>query len=233
MNKDKARIERMFDSIAGHYDFLNHFLSAGIDRRWRRRLVEAVRKAAPARILDVATGTADLALLMARELPEARVEGVDISAEMLRLGQQKVAEAGLAGRVRLSRQDAARLPFGDGDFDAVTASFGVRNFEDLEKGLTEMGRVLRKGGTLCILEFSMPGNAVLRVLYRFYFSRVLPWLGRSVSGNPGAYAYLYRSASEFPYGKPFLDILARCGLSCTEARPLSGGIATLYTARKP
>lgn len=232
MNKEKAYIEKMFDSIAGHYDFLNHFLSAGIDRRWRRRLADAVRGAAPSRILDVATGTADLALLLARELPQARVEGVDISAEMLRIGRRKAAGAGLEGRVRLSRQDAAALDFGDGRFDAVVSSFGVRNFEDTEGGLTEMGRVLRPGGTLCVLEFSMPEGRVLGGLYRFYFSRILPRLGRSVSGNPGAYAYLYRSASEFPYGRAFLDILLRCGFSEVRARPLSGGIATLYTARK-
>jgi demethylmenaquinone methyltransferase / 2-methoxy-6-polyprenyl-1,4-benzoquinol methylase len=181
-------------------------------------------------LLDVATGTGDLAILASKKVP--RVTGIDISEGMLEHGRVKVKAKGLADRVVLQRADSAALPFADGTFEAVTVAFGVRNFEDLEKGIRDMVRVLVPGGRMFILEFSKPRSTPFRQLFRFYFHRVMPFIGRMVSRDSSAYTYLPKSVDAFPEGQQFLELLKRCGLRETKAEALTGGIATLYTARK-
>lgn len=228
----RDQVEHMFDAISPKYDLLNRAFSLGIDQGWRRKVIRLVKQEPVARLLDVATGTADLAILAARRSAAGEVVGVDISEGMLRHGRQKVKAAALDARVTLQRADSAALPFADGSFDAVTVAFGVRNFEDLEKGLREMLRVLRPGGRLFVLEFSKPRRAPMKQLFRFYFHRVMPAVGRVVSRDSAAYTYLPQSVDAFPEGADFLRILERCGGREARARPLTGGIATLYTARR-
>lgn len=238
-----ARVEKMFDAIAPTYDALNHLLSFGVDRGWRRRVVKMVatsssagprtdpRAGSPA-VLDVATGTGDLAVALARRIPGARVTGVDISEGMLEVGREKVERRGLAGRVVLRRGDGEALEFADGSFDAVTVAFGVRNFGDIRAGLGEMRRVLRPGGRCYVLEFSEPRGAVFGPVYRFYFHRVLPWLGRAVSRDGGAYSYLPRSVDEFPAPERFAAMMREAGFAAVRVRRLSLGIAYVYEAEK-
>jgi len=229
-----ARIEevrRMFNHIAPRYDLLNHLLSANIDRRWRRRLIDHVEGQGARTVLDVATGTADLAILAARRgMPE--ITGIDIAEAMLDAGQKKVDREGLSDHIRLLEARAEALPFGDGAFDAVMVAFGVRNFENLELGLLEMYRVTRAGGSVAILEFSTPRAFPLRQLYLFYFRHLLPVLGRWVSGVEGAYHYLPDTVLRFPQGTAFVAILEKAGYRDVAARRLSGGIATLYIGRR-
>lgn len=221
----------MFDDIAPTYDFLNHVLSLGIDRGWRRRVV---RRAADffdtrgVRLLDVATGTGDLAIALARRLPAAEVAGIDISERMMEVGRAKIARAGLSERIELRTGDAERLDFADGSFNGVTAAFGVRNFGDIAAGLAEMRRVLRQGGRCWILEFSEPRGRIFGPLYAFYFHRVLPLLGRLVSRDGGAYSYLPRSVGAFPPPAEFSKMLLKAGFSEVRARRLSMGIAYIY-----
>jgi demethylmenaquinone methyltransferase/2-methoxy-6-polyprenyl-1,4-benzoquinol methylase len=180
----------------------------------------------------VATGTGDLAIMAARKLPHTAITGVDISEGMLEHGRAKVAKLGLQQRITLQQADSAALPFADGSFDAVTVAFGVRNYENLEQGLREMIRVLRPGGRLFVLEFSKPQRTPMRQLFRFYFHRVMPLVGRLVSKDHAAYTYLPQSVDAFPEGQRFLELLAKAGGQEATARPLTGGIATLYTTRK-
>ena len=180
-NSKKTRVREMFDSIAPRYDLLNHLLSFGVDRLWRRRMVGVVAAGTPAAILDVAAGTGDVAVALARRLPAARITGIDLSGEMLAVGRGKVARRGLCDRIELVQGDAEQLPFPDGTFDAVTIGFGIRNFGSIEAGLAEAFRVLRPGGRLCILEFSTPRGRCFGPLYRFYFHRILPLVGRLIS----------------------------------------------------
>ncbi|MBL7964980.1 MAG: bifunctional demethylmenaquinone methyltransferase/2-methoxy-6-polyprenyl-1,4-benzoquinol methylase UbiE [Flavobacteriales bacterium] len=226
----REEVELMFDRISPKYDLLNRVFSLGIDQAWRRKVIRTLRAEPVQRVLDVATGTADLALMAARHVPQ--VTGVDISEGMLGLGREKVRQRGLEGRVELLRADSARLPFADGTFDAVMASFGVRNFEDLGAGLSEMARVTRSGGRILVLEFSRPHAWPIAGLYRFYFHRVMPAIGRLVSRDNAAYTYLPASVDAFPDGRAFLNVLERSGWHEGHARPLSGGIAHLYTARR-
>lgn len=230
----KEQVRAMFDSIAPRYDLLNRVLSLGIDRRWRARVVARVRRQGPDAVLDVATGTGDLAIALGRALPAAAVAGVDLSPEMLRLGREKAAAAFPGREFPMSEGDAERLPFGEARFDAVTCGFGVRNFEDRAQGLREMCRVLRPGGRLYVLEFSMPSrrNPFGR-LYRFYFRRVLPAVGRFVSRDARAYSYLPESVDEFPSGERFGRLLTEAGFVRPQWQRLTGGIATIYTAEKP
>jgi demethylmenaquinone methyltransferase/2-methoxy-6-polyprenyl-1,4-benzoquinol methylase len=240
METKRERVEAMFDSIAPRYDALNHLLSAGVDRLWRRRVVrlaarglsEGAEDDPGAALLDVATGTGDLAIALARGLPRARVTGVDISEGMLALGRRKVARAGLADRVTLRGGDAEALAFEAGTFDVVTVAFGVRNFGDVEAGLGEMRRVLRRGGRCLVLEFSEPRRGLFAALYRFYFHRVLPWVGRAVSRDAGAYAYLPRSVEEFPAPERFEAMLLGAGFAEVKTRRLTFGVAYIYEARK-
>ncbi|MDR0907897.1 MAG: bifunctional demethylmenaquinone methyltransferase/2-methoxy-6-polyprenyl-1,4-benzoquinol methylase UbiE [Rikenellaceae bacterium] len=228
----KQRVRVMFDSIAPTYDRLNHLLSFQIDRLWRRRVVRMVAADEPRAILDVATGTGDLAIELARVIEGARVTGVDISENMLALGRAKVAERGLDGRVNLLAGDAEALEFADGEFDCVTVGFGVRNFGDIGAGLREMCRVLRAGGMCFVLEFSEPRAPVFGWVYRIYFHRVLPLLGRAVSKDAAAYTYLPTSVSGFPEPERFAEMLRGAGFSGVEKRRLTGGVAYIYKAIK-
>ena len=229
----KSQVARMFDNIAGKYDFLNHFLSAGTDIYWRRKAVNELRELRPARILDIATGTADFAIETLRAAaPDAQVTGIDISAGMLDVGRQKLVDKKLSHRIKLELADSENLPFADDSFDAVTASFGVRNFAHLERGLAEMRRVLRPGGQLVILEFSKPTAFPLKQAYNFYFSRVLPVFGKVISKDQSAYTYLPASVQAFPDGAEFVAILRRVGFTNPAWQPLTFGISSIYTARK-
>lgn len=226
----REQVERMFDSISPKYDLLNRVLSMGVDQGWRRKVVRLLGQEPVAHLLDVATGTADLAIMAA---PKAdRVTGIDISEGMLAHGRVKVSERGLADRITLAQADSTALPFPDAAFDVVTVAFGVRNFEDLELGLREMFRVLKPKGRLFVLEFSKPQRTPMRQLFRFYFHHVMPLIGRAVSKDSAAYTYLPRSVDAFPEGPTFLAMLKNAGAHHADARSLTGGIATLYIARK-
>ena len=225
-------IAALFDRISPKYDALNHLLSLNIDKVWRRKTAKAVTKHHPKTILDLATGTADLAISLAKHNPQAHIVGMDISEKMLEIGKEKVAKKDLANQIDLCLGDAAALPFNDNTFDAVTVAFGVRNFEDLGKGLSEIHRVLEPDGQAVILEFSMPEKFPVKQLYRFYFKRVLPKIGQIVSKDPSAYTYLPQSVERFPTPLDFQQILSKKGLKQGSLKRLSFGIATLYTAFK-
>ena len=226
----KQDVEAMFDAIAPKYDFLNRLLSLGIDQRWRKQAVKMAGRALkrpPRRILDVATGTADLAIEALKLGPE-QVVGVDIAEEMLALGRQKLRARHLDHRITLQRGDAEHLDFEDGAFDIVLVAFGVRNFENLGAGLRELRRVLRPGGALVVLEFSHPHAFPMKQLYGFYSSQVLPRVGRAVSGDSGAYAYLPESIRAFPDGRDFLRVMGEAGFGGRKEKRLTFGVASLY-----
>ena len=225
------QVERMFDHIAPAYDRLNHTLSWGIDRAWRRRAIRWLRPFAPQRIMDVATGTGDFALLACRMLRPAELVGTDISEGMMQVARQKVREAGLDGRIRFRREDCEALTFADATFDAVTVAFGIRNFEHLDRGLREMCRVLRPGGHLVILELSTPERFPMRQLYRLY-SRLIPLAGRLISHDHSAYTYLPESIRAFPQGEVMQQSIRRAGFSEVKFQRLTAGICTLYMATK-
>jgi len=233
-DKSPLRIAGMFDAIAPRYDLLNRLLSAGIDRRWRSAAVRSLRLTGREILLDVCTGTADVAL-EARGSPAgaARVLGIDFAQAMLDLGLRKVRGAGQDEHIALVRGDAVKLPARDACADAVTVAFGVRNVASIEEACTELARVLKPGGRLAILEFGLPSLPGLRQLYGWYFRRVLPRIGRMVSRHGGAYAYLPASVGTFPWGQEFADRLTEAGLSSATSRPLTLGVVYLYTARKP
>lgn len=227
----KEQVAQMFDNISQRYDFLNHLLSLSIDKGWRRKVVYLVHRDKPRRILDVATGTADLAIAMAKIAPES-VVGVDISAGMLEVGRQKVRKKGLSELITLEQGDSENLPYPDASFDAITVAFGVRNFENLEKGLREMHRVLRPGGKLLILEFSQPTRFPFKQLYNFYFRNILPLLGKLVSRDQSAYTYLPESVGAFPYGLEMTKILKKCGYRNNRFTPVTFGVASIYESVK-
>ncbi len=227
----KAQVADMFNDIAGKYDFLNHFLSLGIDKGWRKKAIKEIQAVNPKQILDVATGTGDLAIAASKINPD-KITGVDIADQMLEVGRKKIAQQQLAGIITLQNGDSEALPFADGHFDAVTCAYGVRNFEHLEAGLKEMCRVMRPGGKVAILEFSHPKQFPVKQLYKFYFRFILPTLGKLVSKHSTAYTYLPESVMAFPEGKVFCETLQRCGYKDAKARPLTFGITTLYTATK-
>lgn len=227
----KEQVAGMFDRIAGRYDFLNHFLSLGIDRGWRKKAIHTLKAIAPRKILDVATGTGDLAIAALALQPE-HITGVDISEGMMEIGRKKLADKGLSDKITLQYGDSEALPFEDNTFDAITCAYGVRNFEHLEKGLAQMSRVLNTGGRIAILEFSQPKKFPVKQLYRFYFRYILPTLGKTVSKDATAYTYLPESVAAFPEGSTFCAILERNGFRNAKAKPLSLGITTLYTAEK-
>jgi demethylmenaquinone methyltransferase/2-methoxy-6-polyprenyl-1,4-benzoquinol methylase len=227
----KAQVADMFNNIAGQYDFLNHFLSLGIDKGWRKKAIAEVQKVHPKAILDVATGTADLALAAAILRPQTII-GVDIADQMLDVGRKKIAEQQLSHIITLQNGDSESMPFATNQFDAVTCAYGVRNFEHLEAGLQEMCRVMRPGGKLAILEFSHPKQFPVKQAYQFYFKFILPTLGKMISKHSKAYTYLPESVMAFPEGKTFCDFLTRAGFKEAKAKPLTFGITTLYTATK-
>ena len=227
----KEQVAKMFDNIAGNYDFLNHFLSMGIDIYWRKKLVKRLTKQAPKNILDVATGTGDLAIAMLKATPD-KITGIDISNGMLEIGRKKIKEKGLEDKITLQQADSENLPFEDNNFDAVCVSFGARNFENLEKGLSEMFRVLKPGGKLYILEFSQPDIFPFKQIYQFYFRYILPLLGKVVSNDNNAYNYLPESVNAFPYGKKLNKIIENCGYNKAQYHSLTMGIASIYIAEK-
>jgi demethylmenaquinone methyltransferase / 2-methoxy-6-polyprenyl-1,4-benzoquinol methylase len=227
----KEAVRQMFNNIAGKYDFLNHFLSAGIDKRWRRRVARIVAGFEPEKVLDVATGTADLAIELARHT-KSEIIGVDIADAMLDIGRIKLEKKQLTGQISLFNGDSENLPYPDHMFDASMVAFGVRNFEDLSQGLNEMCRVLRPGGLIVVLEFSRPRKFPVRQLYNFYFKHILPRVGRMVSRDKGAYTYLPESVDAFPDGPDFLRVLEKSGFEHATEKRLTFGIATIYTAIK-
>lgn len=228
----KEQVSRMFDGIAPYYDFLNRLLSLGIDTVWRKRAIDQLRGTAPKHILDVATGTADVALEMARRLQPERIIGLDIAPQMLDVGREKVRKKRLEHIIELQVGDSENLPFANNTFDALTVAFGVRNFEHLEKGLQEMYRVLKPGGKLVVLEFSKPRIFPFKQLYDFYFRNILPAVGRFTSKDPRAYRYLYESVQAFPDREQFTNILSKTGYKSNQCIPLTLGICSIYTGVK-
>jgi demethylmenaquinone methyltransferase/2-methoxy-6-polyprenyl-1,4-benzoquinol methylase len=227
----KEQVARMFDNISHRYDFLNHFLSLGIDKGWRKKAIKLLAQHQPKQILDVATGTGDFAIQALILNPE-KVIGIDISEGMLEVGRKKIADRKLEGKIELMSGDSENLPFQTNQFDAVTVAFGVRNFENLEKGLGEIFRVLKPGGQLVVLEFSRPRKFPFRQVYNFYFKFVLPKIGRVVSSDNAAYTYLPESVEAFPDGDGFLQILKRVGFNKTQCRSLTLGVSSIYIGSK-
>ena len=227
----KRHIQQMFNSIARHYDLLNHLLSGGVDIYWRRWALGRVRQQ-PQRILDLATGTGDFAL-SSRRLQAERIIGVDVALNMLRQGVDKLGKREANTAVRLLGGDAEQLPFADACFDLVTVAFGVRNFGSISAGLQEARRVLRPGGELLVLDFAEPEMALFKQLYRFYFTRILPFIGGMISGNRRAYSYLPQSVGTFPQGQAFIKLLEEAGFADNLATALTLGICRIYQGRKP
>ena len=227
----KQQVEEMFDSIAARYDLMNRLFSAGIDMKWRKKTIGLLKKLEPKTVLDMATGTADMAILACRLLDSDKITGLDLSAEMLELGRKKVEKEGLANKIELVKGDGEAISFPDNSFDAVMVAFGVRNFENLENGLREMLRVLKPDGKLVILEFSKP-NWGFKNLYNVYMGIVAPEVARWFRQNKDAYRYLNRSSNAFPDRSDFTAILNRVGFSNTECKPLSFGICCIYSGRK-
>ncbi|MEY4902910.1 MAG: hypothetical protein RLZZ292_725 [Bacteroidota bacterium] len=228
----KKQVSKMFDNIAPYYDFLNRFLSLGIDTIWRKKAIDRLKSSQPQRILDVATGTADVAMETVRRLKPTHITGLDLSHEMLEVGRVKIKKAGMDNIIELLQGDSENLPFPDASFDAVTVAFGVRNFEHLEKGLSEMARVLKPGGKIIVLEFSRPTIFPFKQLFNMYFKNILPLIGRFTSKDPRAYSYLYESVQAFPDGANFVRILQETGYSKATATPLTLGICSIYEAVK-
>ena len=230
--KERTAIAQMFDRIALRYDFLNHFFSLHIDKIWRRKAVNELRGRPLDHVLDVATGTGDLALTIQKRLHPGHITGVDISEGMLAIGRKKIEKKGLEQQISLQYGDSEALQFADYTFDAVAVAFGVRNFEHLEKGLGEMFRVLKTGGKLVVLELSIPKNRIVRSIFHFYFFRILPLVGRTLSKDDHAYNYLPDSVQSFPHGAEFRNILENCGFKNVKIRPLTFGIASIYAGIK-
>lgn len=230
-NPCEVDVRQMFNDIASHYDFLNHFLSAGTDKRWREKTISLLKPYNPEQILDIATGTGDLAI-QAISLNPHKVMGVDISEEMLKIAGKKIIQKNLENRIFLQKAASEDLPFADETFNAATVAFGVRNFYNLEKSLQEIYRVLKKNGAVVILEFSVPAAFPMKQLYLLYFRKILPMIGKIVSKNKTAYTYLSETVMSFPQGKEFTTILEKTGFTKTRVKRLSAGICTIYVAEK-
>ncbi|MEO1514341.1 MAG: bifunctional demethylmenaquinone methyltransferase/2-methoxy-6-polyprenyl-1,4-benzoquinol methylase UbiE [Bacteroidota bacterium] len=228
----KSQVSRMFNKIAPYYDLLNRLLSLGVDTIWRKKAIARLKTGPHRYILDVATGTADVALEAARQLQVEKITGIDISNEMLDIGRSKIAKKGLSDTIVLQEGDSENLPYEDNTFDAITVAFGVRNFENLEKGLEEMFRVLRSGGQLVVLEFSRPSIFPFRQIFNGYFKYILPLIGRLTSKDPKAYRYLYESVQRFPEGDQFVKILEKTGYKSNQCTRLSLGICSIYVGKK-
>ena len=227
----KEQVARMFDNISANYDGLNRVISFGIDISWRKKVVQLVSKNNPKQILDIATGTGDLAIMMSQLNPD-KIIGLDISAGMLDVGKRKIANVNLSDKIDMVVGDSENMPFDDNTFDAITVSFGVRNFANLDKGLTEIKRVLKPGGTFVILETSNPTKFPFKQGYKFYTTYILPFIGKIFSRDKAAYSYLCESANIFPFGEAFNNILQKNGFINTEYRPVTFGVATIYSATK-
>jgi demethylmenaquinone methyltransferase/2-methoxy-6-polyprenyl-1,4-benzoquinol methylase len=228
----KKQVEKMFDNIAFRYDFLNHFLSAGIDVGWRKKAIKQLKPLAPKAILDVATGTGDMAILACKLLKAEKITGIDISDGMLEIGKKKIKTLGLQDRVELLKGDSETIKFTDNSFDAVTVAFGVRNFQDLELGLNEIKRVLKPGGKLIVLECTKPKLPVIKNFYNLYLNIIAPRIGRMISKNKDAYQYLNESVQKFPEGKDFVEILNKLGYKNASCKTLSLGISSIYCGEK-
>ena len=228
----KQQVADMFDDIAVKYDFLNRFLSAVIDIGWRKKAIRQLKELQPKKILDVATGTADMAIMASGILKPEKITGIDISDGMLEIGRQKIAKEGLNGIIELLNGDSETINFEDNAFDAVTVAFGVRNFQHLEKGLSEIKRVLKPGGKLVVLEFSQPKMPVVKSIYNLYMKVICPNVGKLFSKNRNAYTYLDASIKKFPEGKNFTQILDDLGYLNTYSKPLSLGICSIYCGTK-
>ena len=230
--RDKEKVKQMFDSIAWRYDFLNHFLSLGIDKWWRKRAVARLPENENASILDVAVGTADLTIALLKGKRAAKITGIDISDEMLAIGEKKISRAGFSDKTELINGDCDNLPFPDEAFDAVTVAFGIRNFQHPQKSLSEMYRVLKRGGNLVVLELSRPENGLVRWLFDLYFFHVLPLVGRLFSKRKEAYNYLPESVKSFVCGQGFENWMKTAGFGNTGYRSLTFGIVTIYKGTK-
>lgn len=223
----------MFDNISPRYDLLNHLLSVNIDKVWRKRTIKRLKDFNPDKILDIATGTGDFAIAATKLGEKVAVVGIDISEGMLSVAREKIKKMQLEQQVSVQKADSENLPFEDGLFDASIVGFGVRNFENLKRGLIEIFRVIKPGGVFFVLEFSKPAKTPFKQVYNFYFKRVLPFIGRMVSKDKRAYTYLPESVSEFPDGEQFLAILAEVGFTDNKYYSQTFGIATIYEAHKP
>lgn len=226
----KKNIGNLFDGIAGTYDTLNHLLSLNIDKSWRRKTVSMLTPCHE--LLDVAIGTADLSIEIMRQKKAEHVQGIDLSQEMMKIGEEKVSRQGLAQNISFMQGSALEMPFKDSSYDAVTCAYGVRNFSNLDQGLAEFYRVMKPGGQLAILEFSYPDNRIVRWGYDLFFSHILPFIGRIVSRDPDAYSYLNKSVKEFCWGEEMVNHIERAGFHTVSFRPLTFGITTIYTAIK-
>ena len=227
----KEQVEQMFDKVSTNYDFLNRVLTFGIDINWRKRVVKVVAENKPKQLLDIATGTGDFAIMLAKLNPE-KVIGLDISQGMLDKGIEKIKNKKLESLIDMIQGDSENMPFKDNTFDAITVGFGVRNFENLDKGLQEIFRVLKPGGILAILETSQPESFPMKQLFKFYSKYIIPTIGGLFSKDKSAYSYLPESAAAFPYGKNFNNILQKNGFNSATNKPLTFGIASMYTAKK-
>ena len=228
----KKQVQRMFDNIAHKYDFLNHFFSMGIDVLWRKKCIRILRKENPSTIIDMATGTGDFALEAIRMGLDAHVIGVDLSQGMLDVGIEKIKSRGYQDKISMQQGDSENLPFDDNSFDAYTVGFGVRNFENLNKGLSEMHRVLNPGGITVILEFSKPKSFPIKQLFGFYFKYIMPTIGNLLSKDSSAYTYLPESVMAFPEGEDFLNEMGKVGFKNLRQKKLTGGIASIYIGYK-
>ena len=228
----KQQVEDMFDNISGNYDGLNRVISLGTDTKWRKKVIKIVAAIKPESILDIATGTGDLAIKYARKIPAKKIIGLDLSEGMLSMARKKVENTVLADKVTFLKGDSEALPFDSNSFDAITVSFGIRNFENLDKGLSEILRVLKPAGLFVILETSVPAKTPFKQGYRFYTKRVLPLIGKLFSKDKVAYRYLCESASVFPHGEQLNNILRKIGFIGVENKPQTFGVATIYKATK-
>ncbi len=228
----KQQVKQMFDRISHQYDRLNHLLSAGIDVRWRKKTIREIEGVHPKQLLDVATGTGDFAMMLQERWPESNITGLDLSPGMLDIAKQKIERAGLQQRIKLVEGDSENLPMEDNFFDAVTVGFGVRNFENLEKGIAEMFRVLRPHGRLAILEFTKPRTPLIKPLFQLYFKHILPRIGGAISGDSAAYRYLFDSVQAFPEYEELTSIMKKIGFRKTYYKPLTFGICCIYIGEK-
>lgn len=231
-SEKREQVELMFNNISPKYDLLNRVLSLGIDKIWRKQALNLLKKDSPSYILDVATGTADLAIEAATRLKPTTIVGIDIAENMLQIGREKIAKKQLDNIITLQKGDSEKIDFADNTFDAVIVSFGVRNFQHLELGLSEIHRVLKPGGSIMVLEFSKPQKAPFKQVYQFYFKNILPMVGKLVSKDTAAYTYLPDSVNAFPDGKAFCNILEKVGFSVQHYKPYTFGVCTSYVGKK-
>ncbi len=231
ISKKKETISSMFNNIAKKYDFLNHFLSMGIDKQWRKKIRKYIKTKKHDAILDVATGTGDLAIELSKLKPK-KIYGIDIAEKMIDIGKEKIKNKKLDTIITLQTADALKIPFPDNNFDIVTCAFGVRNFENLSEGLKEILRVLKNKGELIILEFSQPKNKLITFFYKFYFHKILPFIGKKISKDKEAYSYLPASVETFPAGKDLLSVINSIGYKKSKYKTLSFGIASIYICSK-